>query len=334
MASFEHLKILEKGVLVWNSWRTRNPKINPDLSGAELTWKDLSNADFSHTSFHDANLERSRLSLANFSWANLEKADLHGVSVREADFKNANLRSAILTSAKFIGVDFKGADLMSAFLSETVFADTTLKNVKGLQACYHLGHSTLDHRTFLKSFPLPLSFLQGCGLPDTFIDYLPSLLQQSPFQFFSCFISHSSKDEEFVNRLFNDLQGKGVRCWYAPEDIKGGEKLYDQIDSAIRLHDKLLLVLSEESLKSEWVVTEIRRCRKTEKREGKRKLFPIRLVDMETIQSWECFDADSGKDLAAEVREFFIPDFSKWKEYDSYIQAFDRLLLDLRECVE
>ena len=38
--------------------------------------------------------------------------------------------------------------------------------------------------------------------------------------------------------------------------MKGGEKLYDQIDSAIRLHDKLLLVLSEQSLQSEWVLTE------------------------------------------------------------------------------
>ncbi len=167
-----------------------------------------------------------------------------------------------------------------------------------------------------------------------FIHYLPSLFQGSPLQFYSCFISHSTRDAEFADRLFNDLQGKGVRTWYAPEEMKGGEKLYDQIDSAIRMHDKLLLVLSEHSLQSKWVLTEIRRCRKAEKREGKRKLFPIRLVDMQTIQDWECFDADSGKDLAVEVREFFIPDFSHWKDHDSYKQAFDRLLRDLKESGE
>jgi hypothetical protein len=113
--------------------------------------------------------------------------------------------------------------------------------------------------------------------------------------------------------------------------MKGGEKLFDQIDSAIRLHDKLLLVLSENSLNSEWVLTEIRRCRKAEKREDKRKLFPIRLVNMGTIHEWECIDADSGKDLAVEVREFFIPDFSTWKDHDSYKKAFDRLMRDLKE---
>ncbi len=39
---------------------------------------------------------------------------------------------------------------------------------------------------------------------------------------------------------------------------------------------------------------------------------------METLRDWECFDADSGKDLAVELREYFIPDFSHWKEHDPF----------------
>jgi hypothetical protein len=53
-------------------------------------------------------------------------------------------------------------------------------------------------------------------------------------------------------------------------------------------------------------------------------------VDWETIRDWECFDADTGKDLAVEVREYFVPDFSNWKDHDSYQQALDRLLRDLK----
>ncbi|MGA2852744.1 MAG: hypothetical protein ABSE90_01235 [Verrucomicrobiota bacterium] len=30
---------------------------------------------------------------------------------------------------------------------------------------------------------------------------------------------------------------------------------------------------------------------------------------LETLRDWTCFDADRGKDLAKEVREYFIPDF-------------------------
>jgi hypothetical protein len=42
-------------------------------------------------------------------------------------------------------------------------------------------------------------------------------------------------------------------------------------------------------------------------------LFPIRLVNFEAIRDWKCFDADVGIDSAAEIREYFIPDFSHWK---------------------
>jgi hypothetical protein len=91
-------------------------------------------------------------------------------------------------------------------------------------------------------------------------------------------------------------------------------------------------------------MTELRRARKAERQTGQRKLFPVRLVDMETLRNWECFAADSGKDRspthqpplfpsaasAVELREYFIPDFSHWKEHDPFEAAFAHLLKDLR----
>jgi len=142
--------------------------------------------------------------------------------------------------------------------------------------------------------------------------------------------SASGKDQEFADRLHEGLQNKGVRCWFAPHDVKAGEKLHEQIDAAIRLHDKLLLILSEHSMNSEWVKTEIAQARKREMKEGKRVLFPVRLVEFETLRDWECFDSDTGKDSAREIREYFIPDFSNWKDHDSYQTAFQRLAKDLK----
>jgi hypothetical protein len=89
-------------------------------------------------------------------------------------------------------------------------------------------------------------------MPDEFIVYMGSMVKR-PIELYSCFISYSTKDQEFAERLHADLQAKGVRCWFASHDIKGGRKLLDQIDEAIRLHDKLVLILSEDSMKSEWV---------------------------------------------------------------------------------
>ncbi|WP_395739924.1 TIR domain-containing protein [Prosthecobacter sp.] len=149
-------------------------------------------------------------------------------------------------------------------------------------------------------------------------------------QFYSCFISYSSKDEEFAHRLHARLQQEHVRVWFAPADLQGGEALHDQIDQAIRIFDKLLILLSPASLQSEWVMAEIRKARKAERKTGQRKLFPIRLVDHATLQEWECFDADSKEDIAREVRQNFIPDFTSWKDDDAFEAAFARLLKSIR----
>ena len=98
----------------------------------------------------------------------------------------------------------------------------------------------------------------------------------------------------------------------------------------MRLYDRLLLILSEHSMESEWVRTEIAKARKREVREKRRMLFPVRLVEFSTLAEWECFDADTGKDSAREIREYFIPDFSCSKEHDCYQKAFDRLVRDLK----
>jgi hypothetical protein len=202
----------------------------------------------------------------------------------------------------------------------------------GLDTVIHSGPSSIGIDTLYTSGgAIPEAFLRGCGVPDSLIEYLPSLIgAMEPVQYYSCFISYSTKDDEFARRLHERMRAEHLRVWFAPEEMQGGKKLYDQIERAIQLHDRLLLVLSDSSMQSEWVMTEIRRARRQEIKEGRRKLFPIRLVDFDTLRDWSCFDADHGKDMAVEVREYFIPDFSTWKEYDAFESAFARLLRDLR----
>lgn len=43
----------------------------------------------------------------------------------------------------------------------------------------------------------------------------------------------------------------------------------------------------------------------------------------------QCFHADTGK-IRLDIREYFIPDFSNWKDQDSYQKAFERLLKNLQ----
>jgi len=172
-----------------------------------------------------------------------------GVGVWEEWRRNNQGIDPDLSGANLGGADLSGAYLSGATLYETVLGATNLSEAKGLTECVYRGPCTIDHRTLEISGPLPEVFLRGCGLPDNLIDYLPSLLAQ-PIQFNSCFISYSSKDQDFAERLHADLQAKGVRCWFAPEDMKIGDKIRDRIDQAIHVHDKLLLILSDLSTPS------------------------------------------------------------------------------------
>ena len=210
--------------------------------------------------------------------------------------------------------------MKGALLHATVLSDVDFTGAIGVETCRHSGPSVIDFRTLEKSYPLPLRFLQGVGLPDKVIDYLPSLLNQ-PIQYYSCFVSYSSKDDDFARRIHADLQSKGVRCWFAPHDLPIGGKILDEIDAAIRLRDKVLLILSEHSIGSDWVEDEVKKAYEEEHRRKQTMLFPMRLDDavMETTEAW-----------AAKLRaDRNIGDFRQWKNHDCYQGSFKRVLRDL-----
>jgi hypothetical protein len=307
-----------------------------DLVGADLTYADLRGASLRQSNLSGANLSKALirhgdLSDADLSGANLSNAILSETNLMEADLRNASLRGADLSAANLSWAKLDLADIAGANIGYTILAHVNLSKVKGLETVRHEGPSTVGIDTiYISEGRIPHIFLRGAGVPENFISYMASLVCVG-IEFYSLFISYSTNDQEFADRLHDDLQAKGVRCWFAPHDVKAGEKLDEQIDEAIRLHDKLLLILSPDSIKSEWVKTEISKARKREVRENKRVLFPIRLCTFAELRDWECFDSDAGKDSAREIREYFIPDFSNWKDHDAYKLAFDRLLKDLQD---
>ncbi len=315
---------------LWEADFYRANLVEADLSGADLNGANLNQAKLWEANLSGADLYRCDLGLARLSGANLSGAKLHGSDLTGADLSGANLSGADFSSADFAWAQLSRADFTQGIANGTHFADVDLSTVRSLETVQHEGPSYIDVSTIYKSRgKIPDIFLRGCGVPDEFIAYIGSMVGR-PIEFYSCFISYSSHDQEFAERLYADLQAKGVRCWFAPEEIKAGRKVHEQIDEAIRLHDRLLLILSEHSMKSEWVKTEIAKARKREVKDGKRVLFPVRLVGFEALRDWECFDADTGKDSAREIREYFIPDFSNWKEHYSYQAAFQRLVKDLK----
>jgi uncharacterized protein YjbI with pentapeptide repeats len=313
MANPEHLKILEQGIDVWNQWRRENRTIQPDLIQADLARAQL----------QGVNLRRAEL-----AWVDLHEASLVGADLRQADLRlghlaGADLRGADLDTANIRRTDLSGANLDSsdfanARVARTVFADNDLSTVKGLETVWHGGPSTIGIDTIYRSKGnIPEVFLRGAGVPEDFITYMKSLVGKA-IEFYSCFISYSSKDDDFAQRLYADLQAKNLRCWKFDENAKWGEPVWGEIDTAIRHYDRLVVICSRHSLQSPPVIREIERALQKEDREHRNVLFPIRIDDY-LFDEW---DHPRKADVVSKV----IGDFRGWDNHATYTKAFPRFL--------
>ena len=318
-----------------NLWRTK--LTGADLSGsnlpkADLSGADLSEADLSEAKLSGSNLTRADLSGADLSGSNLSRANLSGANLSGANLSGANLNEANLSGANLSGADLPrtnlwranltGADLSNASVGGTIFGEIDLSAVKGLDTLWHRGPSTIGIDTILRSAEaISEVFLRGAGVSDAFIEYV-RFLANKPVASFLCFISYARKDQEFAERLHADLQSKGVRCWLVPHDILPGDLIRNDIDKAIRLYDKWLLILSEHSIESTWVRPEVEVALENEAQRERPVLIPLRLDERVLIstQSW-----------AVRLRqEHSITDFSKWIDVNEYQKALVQLLNDLQ----
>lgn len=317
---------------------TKTPHLDLDWAGADLAGVDLEGvfmrrANLSGAILRRANLAGADLLGANLRGADLSEADLYNANLVVADLRDANLTQAFMTYANLLRADLTGAKLHDACLDGSVFGDTMMIDAEGLDLIRFSAPSIIDLRTIEKSWPLPDSFLRGCGLHDDYIRFIHEHMFE-PIQVYSCFISYSTVDEEFATRLHNDFQAAGIRCWKWDHDARTGRSIWSQITDAIRLYEKTVLIASESSLRSPYVNDEIERAIQKE-RELQRKrnegdktidpdvLFPVRLDDY-ILDSWE-------HERKPDVVKKVIADAREWKDPDKYATLRDKLIDDLKK---
>lgn len=338
VADAETINKFYAGPKLWNDWIELNVKKQisfdrHDFEENELSGRIINNAYFSGSEITDhstvnAAFQKCIFVGCDFSGAILASGFSDSFFI-DVNFSNAEFVDVSFRNCLFSNCNFDGSTSEELAFFHNSFVRTKISTIEGLETVLFYDRQSLDFETIRLSWPLGNNFLRQCGLADNLIDYLPSLMNQ-PIQFYSCFISYADKNREFVDRLYNDMQGAGVRVWYAPEDLKTGDKLHPTFDHAIRLHDKLLIILSEQSLASPWVEDEVNRALAKE-RERKRKgddspvLFPIMIDDavMDSQESWATYIKENRH----------IGDFRQWKDHDSYRTAFDRLMRDLKPAI-
>src|SRR5262249_11373756 len=126
-------------------------------------------------------------------------------------------------------------------------------------------------------------------------------------------------DGSFVDKIENHLNSNGVRFWRDIHEMKAG-RIETQIDSGIRQNPTVLLILSKNSLKSDWVEHEVRTARRLEKETGRDVLCPVALDD-----SWK--DSKWPKRVMEQIMEYNILNFSTWMD-DSKFDGMFRKLID------
>lgn len=78
-------------------------------------------------------------------------------------------------------------------------------------------------------------------------------IEMTEFQKLKVFLSHSSKDKDFAERLATQLLDYGVDVWFDQWEIYGGNSITDEIEKGLKNSTILLLVLSKNSIDSKWV---------------------------------------------------------------------------------
>lgn len=321
MADPKHEQVLWKGVKTWNWWRQRNPNILPDLSDVDLAFRNLEGANFYQTNLRSAYMLDS----------NLERADL-----REANLQGTDLKK----------VSLKGARLAGVQLSEAMFGGTRLESVD-LSECRDIAQ--VDHREpseigtetlKISRGKIPEAFLRGCGLSDWEIVasklYNPSLSEsevtdisyeifrlrtKTPIQIAPLFISYSHADTPFVETLEAHFDRRGIRYWRDVHNLLAG-RIETQIDRAIKLNPTVLLVLSQNSVTSDWVEWEAAKARELERGIGRDVLCPVALDN-----AWK--DCDWPGHLRRQIEDYYILDLSRWEDAGFLGTQFEKLMQGL-----
>lgn len=316
-----------------------------DLAGADLTDALLSRADFSRASLRGACLARSiateaslidtDISWSDLGWSTFTHANLTGAKLTRSDLTGANFsytqfRDAMLSEVHFSEVRLRGATFAGAHLSRDNFSGTDLATA-AWDGTIHSQRCYVDTSTLYRTASTLTqdrarereveSFLRRCGLEPEALELYRAQIGQ-PVEYYSAFISYSRADREFATALYDALQVRGVQCWLDERALLPGDELYDEINRAIRLHDKVLLCCSESSLRSWWVENEIDIVFEREQqsaREGDKCLVLIPLNVDGFLFRW-----NGGR--AAQIRKRVAADFVSWQEQPAkFTLQVDRL---------
>ncbi|MFO8102202.1 MAG: toll/interleukin-1 receptor domain-containing protein [Dehalococcoidia bacterium] len=306
-----------------------------DLSEAQLISADLINTNLSTANLSRANLSNANLCRADFSRTNLNEADLNGANLFKVNLSEANLSGTRLTKANLRNINLDKALLHGALLGWTIFVRSDLSGVIGLEEVVHKGPSTIGIDTIQQSQgKISGVFLRRCGLSPWEIEItrlydlnlasemISKILNESLFMartegnIFSggIFISCSPSDSGFADKLYQSLDAAGASVWVDNHDSSDADM--QGVIREMRMCDISLIVLSENSINSDWIEGELEMARAKEQEESFEMIYPVSLDDSWRIKTesntlWRYLEKKNVLDFPEWETAKFEPQFNE-----------------------
>jgi len=129
------------------------------------------------------------------------------------------------------------------------------------------------------------------------------------------FLSYNTKDKYFVKKIKEDLESNGITVWFDDDSINVGNTIIDEIQKAIINADFFCVVLSKNSIKSNWVRKELTVAIQSQINYNK-IILPILL---ETVEMPPFLDVNN------------YADFRGYTDREKYENSFARLLKAIKE---
>ena len=307
-----------------------------NLAGADLTGVQFRGADLSGARLQGAILAGADITEAKLRGADLTGADLSGATVNYSDLGEVNLRGANLGKLSVYRTALDGAVFHGALMFHTVIGDCDLGGVVGLDEVRHAGPSVVGADSIARSGGrIPDAFLRGTGAPEELVAYQRTLGDAAFYV--TCYISYSSKDRSFAEKLQADLRVRGVRCWSSPADVLPGRLvreaeepaldhlglwLSEDVDRGIRYYDRLVALCSGDMLATEAARDGMVHGIQRQAEAGRWVFFPVALSD-------EAYDRRNRYVRGLRLWRHVMYDFRGWEDSQEYAAALDGLIADL-----
>jgi hypothetical protein len=286
--------------------------VGAELRGANLQGAHLGAANLQGADLEGANLDDAYLRGAYLGDADLEGAKLRGANLRGAYLGGANLQGANLRSACLQRTDLEHADLRHANLRG---ADIRVRHLRPLLVTADSRGANLDWRTVAQSLDIPdcdlIPFLARTGMPLVTATYLvESLRSIDATELFtmlqSVFISYGRHDHDVSEAIRTSLGENGVKTWWWPDNAPAGGRIHRVVRNGIKKYDRMVLLISDSSLRRQGVINEIVECLQREAREGASDVVIPVVLDGAIYGEWWTADVESGADGTRPPTEYEI----------------------------